>query len=736
MKNLLNFSFAAKFTIALIAASVVPLAVGGYWLSTVKLNVIKNLSRELYLSVARSVSDDLQRETTAMRDFVVKAGEVLNFPNFDEKDAVSSIGAGLQTVKVTSALGIYTLNGEMIDILALGGVQASYPQVLPVSIRKQLAVPSAPPVMVVERLTPQSAPTILIAARCEGERFTGILMAAMDSPRLATLITSAAEQVFSGSRGALYITDESLRMIAHSNAGTMNALVKQPEQPSLAGTGIFHNVQKGDTTLFANNVGLSVEYNQAGGYEGASSSEAMLGTYSTIPALRLAIVVEQPQTVAYKAFLETRRNLILFALAMVLLAAIIGVGLARQFSQPITQLVKGAEKLAAQDFSERFTEDRRDEFGLLFGAYNSVAEQLEQYQRLNVNKILTERTKFEAMARQSSDGVLYVDAERTILLANTVFAGWLGLDAASLEGQRVATTLTTEEVLPLRQAIEQALSSTDTAFVPLELHLQRVGHIRELVLRGSLVRVEAGGAVTGVSCALRDVSKEVEVDRMKTDLVRIAAHELRSPLVSIKGFGDVIAMGVASAEETQQYGAIISEQSDKLNATITKFLDVSRMESGSTEIQHVPFKLRDVIEAVLKFNAPLAREKNMSVETNLRETKPILGDPDLIGQVVLNLFSNAIKYSEPNKTIRVSMRERETDVYVSVEDQGYGLSEASKQKMFSKFFRATDDARVQNHVGTGLGLAFIKEIVEQHGGTIGVESTLHQGSTFWFTLPK
>jgi two-component system, OmpR family, phosphate regulon sensor histidine kinase PhoR len=104
--------------------------------------------------------------------------------------------------------------------------------------------------------------------------------------------------------------------------------------------------------------------------------------------------------------------------------------------------------------------------------------------------------------------------------------------------------------------------------------------------------------------------------------------------------------------------------------------------------------------------------------------------------VVLNLFSNALKYSEPHKTVCVTVIGKQHEDYISVQDEGFGISAEDQQKLFGKFFRATGDDRVRNQVGTGLGLSFIKEIVEKHGGTIGVESALHKGSTFWFTLPK
>jgi signal transduction histidine kinase len=114
---------------------------------------------------------------------------------------------------------------------------------------------------------------------------------------------------------------------------------------------------------------------------------------------------------------------------------------------------------------------------------------------------------------------------------------------------------------------------------------------------------------------------------------------------------------------------------------------------------------------------------------------PVLGDPDLIGQAVLNLFSNAVKYSSPETTITLELRTKAEEIVITVRDQGFGISESSQARLFTKFFRATDDPRVRADAGTGLGLAFAKEIVQQHGGKIGMESHLNAGSTFWFSLP-
>jgi signal transduction histidine kinase len=140
---------------------------------------------------------------------------------------------------------------------------------------------------------------------------------------------------------------------------------------------------------------------------------------------------------------------------------------------------------------------------------------------------------------------------------------------------------------------------------------------------------------------------------------------------------------------------------------------------------------------VLEINDGIARSKSITVQTQMPSAvAPIMGDVGLIGQVVLNFFSNAVKYSDTGKTVRVILQDRGSVMYCAVQDEGYGIAPSDQEKLFSKFFRATGDVRVRDNVGTGLGLAFVKEIIEKHGGELGVDSKLNEGSTFWFTLPK
>ncbi len=715
-----SIKFTTKFTLGLLIAAVVPLALGGYWLSVLNLSAIKSTSRELYLSIAQNIAGKLEYETTELTNLLLQTEKILNDQYITESSAVALVGNVLGNVEYTSAIGIYDVNGHLVDTFAkqTGPFQTPLPTVIPEHLLRKLAS-SQVVIATPTRFTPRGDAAVLpVLVRCSGERFTGVLMAVIDNAALRRLVLQTAAPTFAGVRGQVYLVDDSLRAVVHSDTN------RAKDSESLAGKGIFKSEQQLSTSSY--NVSGSVEYDDAAG-------EAMHGTFSSIAALNIGIVVEQPQSVAYKSVIQTRNTLFFWSIASAVIAGFVSIVVGRQFSKPITQLVSASRKFAEQDFSERLPTSRKDEFGVLFDVHNHVAAELGRYQKLNINEVITERNKFEAIARQASDGIIILSPTKKIMLVNDVFAGWFECEPAAVEGMGMETALTSDD---LKTYIGNAFASEES-LTPVELRFNRVGEVRETVLRGAMVKVVVDEALAALVYVLRDVSKEVEVDRMKTDLVSIVAHELRSPLNIIKGYSDMIHGQYVGAEEAIQFAGTISSQADRLNGVITKFLDISRIESGKTDIQQIPYRLHELVKAIISVNSRLAVEKKITLELALPATSaPIVGDPDLIGQVILNFLSNAVKYSEAEKKMRVVMQEREREMYFAVEDEGYGISESSQQKLFSKFFRATEDTRVQANVGTGLGLSFAKEIIEKHGGAIGVKSTINVGSTFWFTLPK
>jgi two-component system phosphate regulon sensor histidine kinase PhoR len=713
-----GLNFATKFALVLSATSLLAVGAIGYWLTVINVQTLEILSQNRYQVIAHDASARLGEKIRAMRLLLQEANDIFSNLELSNQAAQTLVVSALQRNDEVSAIGLYDVEGNFIDAIAKG--DNTLPKHLPQSLIDTVnAAQNTPIIGRVGQYTDGQPPMIPIAIRFErGDGSRGILAGALTSTDMSEFISQASRDAF-GQKEQMYIVDDSLRLIAFFDPATVM------KQERFFGKGIFKEIKSPKQVVIGRDVSATKEYVNPAGKE-------MVGTYITLPEIRALLVIEEPRELVYRSVNEMRRGVIVGLLAVGTAAIVISFAVARQLSRPINQLLEGSERIATQDFTYRLDENRSDEFGILFQSNNRVAAELARYQQMNLNKIVGTRNKLESVVRQASDGFIVIEPNRSIFVMNDVFAHWFGADAKTAEGRAFLEVL---DHYDLKQTIMQAFVEEET-HIPVQFSLNLVGEASETVVKGTFVRVMSDNQLTAVMGVLRDVTREVAVDRMKTELVSIVAHELRSPLNTIRGFSELIKKGL-DADETVEFAGIISSEADRLNGVITKFLDINRIESGRTDIRKVPFRMHEVVQNVLKVNMPLAEAKNMTVETEIPlSTTPIVGDPDLIGQVFLNLFSNAVKYSDPNKTVRIEVVEGSETMRVNVYDQGYGISESAKEKLFTKFFRAVDDERVRQHVGTGLGLAFIKEIVEKHGGEMGVESQINVGSMFYFWLPK
>ena len=217
----------------------------------------------------------------------------------------------------------------------------------------------------------------------------------------------------------------------------------------------------------------------------------------------------------------------------------------------------------------------------------------------------------------------------------------------------------------------------------------------------------------------------------------MVAHELKSPLTSIYGFSELLLDSEKLENQDREYAQVILNESSRLTELVNKFLDLSRLEAGKTEINMLPFDIRQLIEKITLFHNGIAKQKNIRVITEIPDTLPLAsGDQGFIEQVILNLFSNAVKYSPDNSKIGIELKTESSRIHISIIDNGYGIPRESLPFIFNKFYRvAESEESDQSTEGSGLGLALAREIVEQHGGTIKVNSKLGVGSVFSFSIP-
>jgi len=221
-------------------------------------------------------------------------------------------------------------------------------------------------------------------------------------------------------------------------------------------------------------------------------------------------------------------------------------------------------------------------------------------------------------------------------------------------------------------------------------------------------------------------------------MISLMSHELRTPLTSINGFAELLTTDTELPEQAKEFVAIIASESQRLSKMINTFLAVTQLErKDKQEVLKIPLRLDEVVRETISRLQPVAKKRRIRlVEQPSQRIPPVAADKSLITQAVKNLVDNAIKYSPERTTVTVSTALEAEAVRVCVEDRGYGIPAEAKDRVWEKFYRVVREGQEKDEDSTGLGLSFVREIVEQHGGTVELESEEGRGSKFSFTLPR
>lgn len=419
---------------------------------------------------------------------------------------------------------------------------------------------------------------------------------------------------------------------------------------------------------------------------------------------------------------------VLFALPVSILIALFG---SQEISSPIKKLMISAREIARGNFDHKVDVQTSEEMRQLSQIFNYMTIELKRINQININQIIREKIKTEAILRHIADGVIVTGPHDEILMINNIVEGWFNIKESVVRGASMAFLFP-----DLKFLVQRTKQGNANALLKDEIEIQPAHGPDKIVLAAHASQVVDANELIAIVIVLRNITLEKQVDQLKTELVHVVAHELRSPLTSIAGFSEIIKDPELNSSVRKEYIDIIHYESGRLAELINRFLDISRIENGQTPLVRIPVDVVGVISNVLSIHAPLAQKKNIAVQFDASTTVPnAFADPDLIGQVSLNLFSNAVKYSPDGATVTIEVGFNKKEISVAVRDTGYGISQENLKKLFHKFFRAKDDKHVKETEGTGLGLAFVKEIIQQHGGRVSVKSELGEGSTFGFTLP-
>jgi signal transduction histidine kinase len=279
--------------------------------------------------------------------------------------------------------------------------------------------------------------------------------------------------------------------------------------------------------------------------------------------------------------------------------------------------------------------------------------------------------------------------------------------------------------------------------VPYERELTLADRQKTVALKISLIcdPLKARAGIREPLClavSIRDRTQHKEYEQLKSDMVSLMSHELRTPLTSINGFAELLAADKDVPEHLKEFVTIINNEAQRLSRMINTFLAVTQLErKDKQEVLKIPLKLNEVVRDIVSTLQPVARKKRIRlIEQPSDRIPPVAADRGLITQVVKNLVNNAITYSPEKTTVTVSTALEAETVRVCVEDRGYGIPPESVDRVWEKFYRVEREGHDKHEESTGLGLSFVREVVEQHGGNVAVQSELGRGSKFSFTLPR
>lgn len=425
------------------------------------------------------------------------------------------------------------------------------------------------------------------------------------------------------------------------------------------------------------------------------------------------------------SFMDSARLIFLEAIAIALIVTVLlGVALARSITVPIQDVTEKVQIMSQGNFDIQVPVKSDDEIGQLAEMFNLLSDKLG----LTISEINNEKNKLGTILEHMGDGLIAMDLDGNVIHANPAARDILGIQPESVISQF--------SYLDLEETLDEKLS-----LASLKEH-EKGGQItwrrgsETYVVRHDRFKDE-DGMDKGIILVIQDITERQKLEDMQTEFVANVSHELKTPLTNIKSYTETLLDGALDDKETaDRFLSIIDKEADRMNRLVKDLLQLSRLDH-----QKEPIFLREgnivlLVNSVLMKIAMTAKQKQITLNPLYSEDGDVRVnlDKDRMEQVLMNILSNAIKYTNTGGSIYVDIREQSGEVRISVKDTGIGIPEESLPRIFERFYRV-DKARSRAMGGTGLGLAITKEIIDSHNGYLEAESTVGQGTTITIVLP-
>ena len=401
-----------------------------------------------------------------------------------------------------------------------------------------------------------------------------------------------------------------------------------------------------------------------------------------------------------------------------LISVLLSFLLSKTMVGPIEKLTAGAERVASGDFDSELPVESTDEIGILTGTFNEMAGVLQS----TLAAMENERNKLDTLFLHMTDGVVAFDHDGRLIHCNPA--------VTELLQRAVEADCTYDELLGDLHPFENILALQRPNYVEDELE---VGERNLELYLAPFSDAEKGG----VLIVLHDVTEQHRNEARRKEFVANVSHELRTPLTNVRSYAETLrdADGEIPTDMANSFLDIIITETDRMTHIVQDLLTLSRLDAGNAELAFSRFPFGDAIASVVRANALNAKQRQHELVYDAPESLPlIMGDRSRLEQVMMNVIGNAIKYTPDGGHIRVTAGEEGESVWMDVSDDGIGIPEKDRERIFERFYRV-DKARSRESGGTGLGLSIAREIVERHQGSLVLVPREGKGTTIRLTLP-
>ncbi|CAA9194746.1 sensor histidine kinase [Flavobacterium collinsii] len=409
------------------------------------------------------------------------------------------------------------------------------------------------------------------------------------------------------------------------------------------------------------------------------------------------------------------------------------VNLPNNIANPIKELTQSIKEIANKNYSERVHFTNHNEYGDLAKSFNTMAQKLQEYNNSNLYKLFFEKKRLETLINNMHDPIIGLDHEGVILFVNDEALKIIGMKLEDVIGQSASTLAVSNDLIRSLILKEPAADSQKKHPMKIFAHGKESYFDKETINITITPTGEEKEINIGDVIILRNITLFKELDFAKTNFIATVSHELKTPIASIKLSLQLLQNNKTGEmnDDQKQLVESIKEDSQRLLKITGELLNLSQLETGNIQLnieKSNPYSIVNYATEAVKIQAEQKQIK-LIVEAN-EHLQDVKADSEKTGWVLINYLSNAITYSSEKSTIIIRLKEENDQITFEVIDTGKGIDARYKDKVFDKYFQIPGSQKS----GTGLGLAISKEFIEAQNGTIGVESNLGLGSTFWFSL--